>query len=421
MENVVYPQFVPTLRLVPLGRMVELPGFGKIGTVTSVDTAAGSLRMQPQASAPPGQAITGQAAAGQAPGGVDDTVADYLTWLHVERGASANTTAAYRRDLTRYAVFLRDAGRAVIGDVTQHDVENFVLWLRTGGQGAAQAQTQAQAVAGQVTGGGGQLPGAAPRRGLHAQATAQPARPLSAASTARHLSAVRSLHAFALAEGLLASNVAAEVTPPATGHRLPHALTIDDVTALIEAAGSPDSAEPGQLRDRALLELLYSTGGRISEIVGLDVDALGWLGAQAQHIPEVSFVRLLGKGNKERVVPVGSYARQALDSYLIRARPALAAHGAGSPRLFLNALGRPLSRTSAYNILTQIADRAGIAGVSPHALRHSFATHLLSGGADIRVVQELLGHASVQTTQIYTLVTRDALREVYAQAHPRAR
>jgi integrase/recombinase XerD len=184
------------------------------------------------------------------------------------------------------------------------------------------------------------------------------------------------------------------------------------VSALLEAAGAGEP--PRSLRDKALLEVLYGAGARISEVVGLDVDDVDL---------ERGAVLLRGKGSKERLVPLGSYARAAVSDYLVRARPDLAARGRGTPALFLNARGGRLTRQSAWVVLRAAAERAGIATehVSPHTLRHSFATHLLDGGADVRVVQELLGHASVTTTQIYTLVTVDRLREVYAAAHPRAR
>jgi integrase/recombinase XerD len=206
------------------------------------------------------------------------------------------------------------------------------------------------------------------------------------------------------------------VRPPTPGRRLPKSLTIDEVLALLEGAGGDSPADgPLTLRNRALLELLYSTGSRISEAVGLDVDDID---TQARS------VLLHGKGGKQRLVPVGRPAVQALDAYLVRGRPELARRGRGAfvaPGIFLNARGGRLSRQSAWQVLQDAAERAGItAGVSPHMLRHSFATHLLEGGADVRVVQELLGHASVTTTQIYTLVTVHALREVWAGAHPRA-
>ena len=238
--------------------------------------------------------------------------------------------------------------------------------------------------------------------------------PLAANSTARAVVAVRGFHRFLLREGVTAADPARAVRPPAPPKRLPKAITVEEVEALLQAAGADEN--PRAVRDRALLELLYGCGARISEAVGLDVDELD-LGSGT--------VRLLGKGGKERVVPVGSYARAAVEAYLVRARPALAAATTArsvSPALFLNARGGRLSRQSAWTVLRAAAERAGITReISPHTLRHSFATHLLDGGADVRVVQELLGHASVTTTQVYTLVTVDRLREVYAVAHPRAR
>jgi integrase/recombinase XerD len=211
----------------------------------------------------------------------------------------------------------------------------------------------------------------------------------------------------------VATDVAAPVRPPSPARRLPKALPVADVVAVLDAAGAAGTALA--LRDRALLELLYGTGARISEAVGLDLDELD-LGD-----PDNAEVHLRGKGSKERVVPVGRFAIDAVEAYLVRARSVLVGAGRGTPALFLNARGGRLSRQSAWTVLSKAADRAGVtAAVSPHTLRHSFATHLLDGGADVRVVQELLGHASVTTTQIYTLVTVDRLREVYATAHPRA-
>ena len=302
---------------------------------------------------------------------LDRALRDYLAHLSVERGLSANTVAAYRRDLVRYAAFLASAGRTALDGVTEADVTGFVESVRQGSDGG---------------------------------------RPLSPSSTARALAAVRGWHRFAQAEGLAVDDPSADVRAPTQLRRLPHALSVDDVAALLDAAGTGDGPLP--LRDRALLELLYATGARISEIVGLDVDGVG----------DSTAVRLLGKGSKERVVPVGSFARDALGAYLVRSRPALVAAGRGTPALFLNTRGARMSRQTAWAALQSAAARAGLTEhVSPHTLRHSFATHLLSGGADVRVVQELLGHASVTTTQIYTMVTPDALREVYAAAHPRAR
>ncbi|MGE5762885.1 MAG: tyrosine recombinase, partial [Mycobacterium leprae] len=235
--------------------------------------------------------------------------------------------------------------------------------------------------------------------------------PLSAASAGRAVVAVRGLHRFAVREGLTGADPARAVRPPTPPRRLPKAIAVDEVERLLDAAGPP--GDPRGLRDRALLELLYGTGARISEAVGLDVDDVDL---------DRGVVRLLGKGGKERMVPVGRFARAAVDAYLVRARPALAVIGSGGPALFLNARGGRLTRQGGWAVLRAAAERAGLAAsVSPHTLRHSFATHLLDGGADVRVVQELLGHASVTTTQVYTLVTVDRLREVYAAAHPRAR
>ena len=238
------------------------------------------------------------------------------------------------------------------------------------------------------------------------RASAEP--PPAASSLARLQSSVRGLHRFLVREGLETEDPAARLKPPKAAQRLPKALTVDQVEALLAAPGDD---LPG-LRDRALLELLYATGARVSEVVQLDVDDL----AQGE------VVRLHGKGSKERIVPVGSYARAALEAYLTRARPEFSARGKATPRLFLGARGAPLSRQSAWLVIRAAAEKAHLtAHVSPHTLRHSFATHLLQGGADVRVVQELLGHASVTTTQIYTHVSVDALRDVYVTSHPRAR
>lgn len=301
----------------------------------------------------------------------------YLDHLTIERGVAANTLSSYRRDLRRYSEHLLARGVEDLADVRESDVTEFLVALRRGD----------------------------PENGVPA---------LSAVSTGRALIAVRGLHRFAAAEGMAAVDVARGVKPPAPGRRLPKSLSIDEVSALLAGAGG-DSASDGPLtlRNRALLELLYSTGSRISEAVGLDLDDI--------DVRDRS-VLLRGKGGKQRLVPVGRPAVAALDAYLVRGRPGLAGRGRGTAAVFLNARGGRLSRQSAWQVLQDAAERAGItAKVSPHTLRHSFATHLLDGGADVRVVQELLGHASVSTTQIYTLVTVNTLREVWAGAHPRAR
>lgn len=234
---------------------------------------------------------------------------------------------------------------------------------------------------------------------------------LSAASAARMSVSVRTFHRFLLGEGISASDPAAHVRPPSIPLRLPKALTYEQVAQLIAHAG--DVETPEGLRNRALVEVLYGTGARISEAVGLDVDDVDL---------ESRTLLVTGKGQKQRLLPLGDFAAQAVDAYLVRGRPTFATRGLGTPRLLLNSHGRPLSRQSAYGILRAAAERCHLPEpVSPHSLRHSFATHLLHNGADVRVVQELLGHASVTTTQIYTQVTVDTLRQVYAESHPRAR
>ena len=309
-------------------------------------------------------------------------VRGYLDHLTVERGLATHTLQAYRRDLERYALTLAAAGRSDIDAVTAADVAGYLAVLREGDQ-------------------------------EH--------QPLAASSAGRAVVAVRGLHAFAAAEGMARADPARLVRPPSPPRRLPRAITVTQVERLLAAAGAVPGSEPAGLRDRALLELLYATGARISEATGLDVDDLDLAAAAPPAVPAV---RLAGKGGRQRMVPVGSCAVEALDAYLVRARPALAAaarRAPASPAVFLNARGGRLTRQGAWGALRAAADRAGLQQVSPHTLRHSFATHLLDGGADVRVVQELLGHASVTTTQVYTLVTVDKLREVYAAAHPRAR
>ncbi|MDP9416658.1 MAG: site-specific tyrosine recombinase XerD [Actinomycetota bacterium] len=314
---------------------------------------------------------TGAAPAPAAASALSRALRGYLDHLAVERGVAANTLSAYRRDLHRYVRFLADGGQRDPGAITEADVADFLVALRDGDAD-------------------------------------HPA--LSAGSAARAVVAVRGFHRFLLREGLTGADPAREVRPPTTPKRLPKAIAVSEVAALLAAAAADQT--PLALRDAAMLELLYGSGARISEVVGLDRDDVDVEGAT---------VRLHGKGDKQRVVPFGSYARAAAEAYLVRGRPTLAAKGRGTPALFLNARGGRLSRQSAWAVLRAAAERAGLtADVSPHTLRHSFATHLLDGGADVRVVQELLGHASVTTTQLYTLVTVERLREVYAAAHPRA-
>lgn len=298
-------------------------------------------------------------------------VHDYLSHLIVERGLADNTVRSYRRDLRRYLDFLVACEITDPAAITENDIAAFLASLRIG---------DAEHVA------------------------------LGTASAARTIVAVRGLHRFLLREQIVSTDVTAAVKPPRPAARLPKALPLSDIESILDAAGAAGTTLSA--RDRALLEVLYGTGARISEAVGLDIDDLDL---------QDGAVLLRGKGGKQRIVPLGSYARASLADYLTASRPALVSAKTRTPAVFLNARGGRLSRQSAWTVLTKTAERAGIATeVSPHTLRHSFATHLLDGGADVRVVQELLGHASVTTTQIYTLVTVEKLREIYATAHPRA-
>ena len=291
----------------------------------------------------------------------------YLRHVTVERGLSTHTVEAYRRDLGAYQEWLLAAGIADTAEVSVAVIDRFIA----------------------------------------ERASAQP--PPASTSLARLQSSVRGWHRFLAREGIEADDPSGRLRPPKSPRRLPKALTIEQVERLL-AAPSPE--DPLGIRDRALLELLYATGARVSEAIDLDVDDLA----------HGDVLRLRGKGSKERIVPLGSYARIAVDAYLTRVRPGLAAKGRASARLFLGARGAPLSRQSAWLVIRAATEKAEITvDVSPHTLRHSFATHLLQGGADVRVVQELLGHSSVATTQIYTHVSVDALRDIYATSHPRAR
>lgn len=298
-------------------------------------------------------------------------IGEYLAYCAVERNLSANTVISYRRDLAMYCAHLVDLGVSDLADVSAEHTQAF----------------------------------------LRAQSTGSPDRPgLKPASVARIAASVRGLHRFGLRERWIRTDVAKEQRTPAPAKRLPKALTVDEVVALIESA---DTSTPIGLRARALADFLYSTGARVSEALALDLDDIGG---------DERVVVVRGKGDKQRLVPIGSMARESLDAYLTLGRPTLALRGSGTPALFVNDKGRRLGRQSAAGDLFDLQRRAHLAShVSPHVLRHSFATHLLSGGADIRVVQELLGHASVATTQIYTKVSVEQLREVYLMAHPRAK
>jgi len=297
----------------------------------------------------------------------------YLRHVAIERGLATNTVSAYRRDLASYLAALHARGISTPEGIAAADVAAFSAGLRTREES-----------------------------------------PLTASSLARMLSSVRSFHRFLLDEELVETDVAADATPPKLAQRLPKAITVDQMASVLDAAKGDDIQA---LRDRALLELLYATGARISEAVDLNVDDVLGDGDGS-----VDVVRLFGKGGKQRIVPLGSYARAAIDAYLVRARPLLSVKGTATPALFLGMRGRRVSRQNAWLIIRARAEQAKLGvEISPHTFRHSFATHLLAGGADVRVVQELLGHSSVATTQIYTLVTADTLRDMYTTAHPRAR
>lgn len=286
-----------------------------------------------------------------------------LRQLAIERGLSKHTIAAYRRDLTGYLGVLEARGVTDASSISVDDVAAFRASLADRG--------------------------------------------LAPASVARHLSAVKALHRWLVDERIAIDDVAKDQRPPKQPSRLPKAISVSQMQRLLETVVGDD---PASLRDRALLELLYATGARVSELIALDVDDVA-----------DALVKVTGKGAKQRLVPVGSYARAAIDAWLVRGRAALAAKGRGGPALLLGARGGRLSRQAAWDIIQRVAEEAQVPHVSPHTFRHSFATHLLEGGADVRVVQELLGHASVATTQIYTHVTADTLRDMYTTAHPRAR
>lgn len=302
---------------------------------------------------------------------MSDLEGDFLAYLRVERGASANTVAAYRRDLQRFRNYLTNAD--VSADrATASDIEAFVRTIRQGSDGA---------------------------------------KALAPTSTARVLSAVRSYYNFLVSEHVCEENPAARVTAPQSGQVLPDVLSVSAMQALLDHAAA--NTEPLGLRDAAFLEFLYGTGARVSEACQVSTDDLDFTDR---------VVRLFGKGRKERLVPMGEYLAKALGDYLVRGRPALLSRGAGVSATFVSAWGKPLTRQAASAIIRRHATALGWQTIpSPHTLRHSYATHLLAGGADVRVVQELLGHANVMTTQRYTHVNIDQLREVYATSHPRAR
>ena len=303
----------------------------------------------------------------------DNALQSFLDHLTIERGLSSNSISAYRRDLAKFSEFL-DKEKLDFERLSEAEIISFEVWLK--GLGMA------------VT------------------------------SINRNISALKSFYKY-LAQEFSTNNPVSAVLSSKVPRRLPKALTIKEITSLIDS--TKREGDPISLRDHAIIELLYGTGARVSEIVGIDINDFAQSDVEGNPI---TTLKLRGKGSKERIVPLGSFAKNALDEYLVRIRPNLLSKSKSArveTALFLNQRGSRLSRQSAWQMISDAADSTGLSGkVSPHVFRHSYATHLLDGGADIRVVQELLGHASVTTTQIYTLITIDKVREAYATAHPRA-
>ena len=383
----------------------------------------------------------------------------YLIHLRVERGSSEHTIASYARDLRRYSAYMATLGVIDPERITTAQVRSFMRELaaptvplagfdageknKQNAQESQEAQEEAAeslalmiaSESGRGTGNGragkgpagkgraGQSKAGAPEQEtLTAEGAPSLPLPLGPNSIARTMAAVRGAHAFWVSALIVPTDPAAPVTPPKNVKRLPKAVSVEDIQRLLAV---PDRETATGLRNRAILEFLYATGARVSEMLNADIDDVHFEGTltdeDGNQITLPGYVRLFGKGNKERLVPIGSYAQKAIQDYLVRARPSLVAHGKGTAALFVNGRGGRLGRQGAWLILKEAAEAAGLSSdFSPHSMRHSFATHLLQGGADIRVVQELLGHASIATTQVYTKVTPEGLMEVYRMAHPRA-
>lgn len=378
----------------------------------------------------------------------------YLIHLRVERGSSEHTIASYARDLRRYSTYMATLGVIDPERITTAQVRSFMRELaaptvplagfvagfeageknKQNAQESQEAQEEAAeslalmiaSESGRGTGNGraGQpeKAGAPEKEAPTAEGAPSLPLPLGPNSIARTMAAVRGAHAFWVSALIVPTDPAAPVTPPKNVKRLPKAVSVEDIQRLLAV---PDRETATGLRNRAILEFLYATGARVSEMLNADIDDVHFEGTltdeDGNQITLPGYVRLFGKGNKERLVPIGSYAQKAIQDYLVRARPSLVAHGKGTAALFVNGRGGRLGRQGAWLILKEAAEAAGLSSdFSPHSMRHSFATHLLQGGADIRVVQELLGHASIATTQVYTKVTPEGLMEVYRMAHPRA-
>lgn len=386
-------------------------------------------------------------------------IEQYLIHLRVERGSSEHTIASYARDLRRYSAYMATLGVIDPERITTAQVRSFMRELAAptvplagfvagfeagekdnqNAREAREAQEEAAeslalmiaSESGRGTGNGraekgraGQpeKAGAPEKEALTAEGAPNLPLPLGPNSIARTMAAVRGAHAFWVSALIVPTDPAAPVTPPKNVKRLPKAVSVEDIQRLLAV---PDRETATGLRNRAILEFLYATGARVSEMLNADIDDVHFEGTltdeDGNQITLPGYVRLFGKGNKERLVPIGSYAQKAIQDYLVRARPSFVAHGKGTAALFVNGRGGRLGRQGAWLILKEAAEAAGLSSdFSPHSMRHSFATHLLQGGADIRVVQELLGHASIATTQVYTKVTPEGLMEVYRMAHPRA-
>ena len=391
----------------------------------------------------------------------------YLIHLRVERGSSEHTITSYARDLRRYSAYMATLGVIDPERITTAQVRSFmrelaaptvplagfVAGLEAGEKNNQNAQEvqEAQEIQEEAAeslalmiaseSGRGAGTGRAGKGQTGKERAGQPEKageseketptaegvpslplPLGPNSIARTMVAVRGAHAFWVSALIVPTDPAAPVTPPKNVKRLPKAVSVEDIQRLLAV---PDRETATGLRNRAILEFLYATGARVSEMLNADIDDVHFEGTltdeDGNQITLPGYVRLFGKGNKERLVPIGSYAQKAIQDYLVRARPSLVAHGKGTAALFVNGRGGRLGRQGAWLILKEAAEAAGLnSDFSPHSMRHSFATHLLQGGADIRVVQELLGHASIATTQVYTKVTPEGLMEVYRMAHPRA-
>ena len=390
---------------------------------------------------------------GQTP--LQKAIDQYLIHLRVERGGSEHTIASYGRDLRRYSAYMATLGVIDPERITTAQVRSFMRELAAptvplagfevgekNTQNAQESQEAQEEVAeslalmiasesGRGTGNGGagnarsgqpEKAGAPEKEMPTAEGVPSLPLPLGPNSIARTMAAVRGVHAFWVSALIVPADPAAPVTPPKNVKRLPKAVSVEDIQRLLAV---PDCETATGLRNRAILEFLYATGARVSEMLNADIDDVHFEGTltdeDSNQIILPGYVRLFGKGNKERLVPIGSYAQKAIQDYLVRARPTFVAHGKGTAALFVNGRGGRLGRQGAWLILKEAAEAAGLSSdFSPHSMRHSFATHLLQGGADIRVVQELLGHASIATTQVYTKVTPEGLMEVYRMAHPRA-